>query len=531
MASRIEPPFYPIIYVRGYAGSDSEVEDTVSDPYMGFNLGSTRIRTVWTGDTERLYFESPLVRLMKDHKYQDVYSAGLNRADIDEVPAGDLNARSIIIYRYYDLVSSVFGRGEQVEMEEFGEGLSKLILKVRDRVCVTPEDRAAFKVYLVGHSMGGLVIRCFLQNAAIGKLEAKAMVDKCFTYATPHNGIEIDIIGNVPGFFNYHSVTNFNRDRMRKYLDLPESADSKAKPVNSLNGKFDLDRFFCLIGTNSKDYTVAAGWSARAVGPFSDGLVRMNNAALSGPSGDAQKPTRLAPRAYVHRSHSGYYGIVNSEEGYQNLTRFLFGDVRVDGKLEISDITLPSEVEQKRVTGSKVRASYHFEIVSRVRGAHWDLSRRVANENSTIFRTYGELFPETTQSPIDRAFHDHPQLFTTYLSTKLRVNNRRPSLGFSIDVGVLVPDYEIAGLLWLNNHYAGGYIFRDKINLEAIPPDTDDGGWELRYGFDSNTPNRATKKADSIMKDGALEFRIPIVQKNRPGIDAALVLTATSWNS
>ena len=51
---------------------------------------------------------------------------------------------------------------------------------------------------------------------------------------------------------------------------------------------------------------------------------------------------RNPPRgAYVYRSHSGYYGIVNSEEGYQNLTRFLFGDVRIDGSLEVRDITLP----------------------------------------------------------------------------------------------------------------------------------------------------------------------------------------------
>src|SRR4029077_10067954 len=95
--SQIESPYYPIIYVRGYAGTDSEVEDTVSDPYMGFNLGSTRIRTVWTGETERLYFESPLVRLMKDFEYKDVYSAGLSMAEIDQFEPGDLDPRSIIV--------------------------------------------------------------------------------------------------------------------------------------------------------------------------------------------------------------------------------------------------------------------------------------------------------------------------------------------------------------------------------------------------------------------------------------------------
>jgi hypothetical protein len=32
-----------------------------------------------------------------------------------------------------------------------------------------------------------------------------------------------------------------------------------------------------------------------------------------------------ASRAFVHRSHSGSYGEVNFEEGYQNLRSFLFG--------------------------------------------------------------------------------------------------------------------------------------------------------------------------------------------------------------
>jgi hypothetical protein len=55
---------------------------------------------------------------------------------------------------------------------------------------------------------------------------------------------------------------------------------------------------------------------------------------------------------------------------------------------------------------------------------------------------------------------------------------------------VLVPDYEVDGVLWLNNHCAGGYIFREKINLEAIPSQADDGLWELRYGFEYHTKPR-----------------------------------------
>ena len=72
----IKPPFYPIIYIRGYAGSQAEVEDTVATPYMGFNLGSTKLRQLWDREIVKYIFESPLIRLMKDHAYTDVFKRG-----------------------------------------------------------------------------------------------------------------------------------------------------------------------------------------------------------------------------------------------------------------------------------------------------------------------------------------------------------------------------------------------------------------------------------------------------------------------
>ncbi len=35
--------------------------------------------------------------------------------------------------------------------------------------------------------------------------------------------------------------------------------------------------------------------------------------------------------------------------------------------------------------GKEIRASYHFEVITRVSKAHWDLHRRLVNENSAIF--------------------------------------------------------------------------------------------------------------------------------------------------
>jgi pimeloyl-ACP methyl ester carboxylesterase len=524
----LEPPYYPIIYVRGYAISADEVEETVADPYMGFNAGSSKLRVTWEGKPRRHYFESPVVRLMKDHGYADVYEDGRDIGEGRKVPP-----RSIVIHRYYDAQSTSFGAGEPIPIETFARGLHDLIVRLRDSLDVSDADRAAFKVILVAHSMGGLVVRCFLQNEEVGTAETRGMVDKVFTYATPHNGIEFDIVGNVPGFMTLASIDNFNRQRMKRYLKLPADAPR----ADSLDGKFDPDRFFCLIGTNARDYTAANGWSARMVGPYSDGLVRIENAAVTGPNGDPARPVRLAPRAFVHRSHSGHYGIVNSEDGYQNLQRFLFGDVRVDGVLAVHSLSLPPDVEREKADGKKIRASYNFECVTRVRGADWELSRRLADECSTVFRRYGELFPEKA-IPGDREGHDRPELFTAFLSTRARVNKRRPSLGFSLDLGVLVPEYEVGGVLFLKNHYAGGYLFRAKLNLEAIPPSGEDD-WRLRFGFDSESPNRATKEAEALdgtalgvpAPDGGVQFSIPIRQATRPGIDATLVITARPWNA
>lgn len=510
----LEAPYYPIIYVRGYAGSQSEVEDTVATPYMGLNLGSTKVRQLYTGDVDRHIFESPLVRLMKDHGYHDTYSDGAEIERSDRVPA-----RSVWIYRYYEPVSRELGSGKRPEIEDYATGLLQLIERVRDQVCGVDENdpvitagRAAFRCYLVAHSMGGLVVRCYLQNIArdraltrkiTGRDDYTHPVDKVFTYATPHGGIDFRLIGNVPEFLRLNNVENFNDKRMRDYLALPEG-----KPVTSLGDAFDADRFFCLVGTNHRDYEAARGFSRRAVGPMSDGLVQIKNASVLG-----------APRAFVHRAHSGHYGIVNSEEGYQNLRRFLFGQVRVDGLLDIKNISLPSKVQAQLDNGKDVKASYHIEAVARMRGSRWDLHRRTVGEQAAVHVNWGRI---KQGRPVF--------LLTAFLLDAARVASRRRSLGFSLDLRVMVPEYVIEKKWRPDDHYDGGYIFRDKINLEVTlgsgkPP-------SLKYGMDSRSPNRATR-TDAVTRDlgnGRFEFRIPVKQKARPGIDAELVLRTGPWS-
>ncbi len=521
-------PYHPIIYVRGFAATQGEIEETVADPYMGFNIGSTKSRVAWTGEVRRFFFESPLVRLMSDHGYEDVFVDGDDLVAAERADCA-VPYRSIVIFRYYDVASEDFGHLKGAPpIPYFAAELDKLITRLRDKVCENPKNGVApkdFRVHLVAHSMGGLICRAFLQNAKLGSAAARGAVDKLFTYATPHNGIDMRIVRNVPGWLTFGDVNNFNRDVMADYLAVPKGDDV------SVVTHFPPERVFNLIGTNPRDYAVAGGLSSWAAGDMSDGLVRIGNATTHGPGPDGADVT--SPRAFVHRSHSGHYGIVNSEEGYQNLTRFLFGKLRVDGILDIDDISLPAEVQKSLDDGKSVKASYQFEIAASVRGCQWQMTRREVRENSAIFRTYDELFPgkEGKKRPPDRT--QSPHLFSVFLNPALSVKASK-SVSFAFDLKVLVPDYEVDGVLFLKRHYEGGYILRELILVEAFPDTQALGGWRIKYGYQDINPGKPGVDAQTHALDGAggpgLAFAIPIEQKTRPGLTGTLRIEARPWS-
>ena len=551
-------PYHPIIYIRGFAGSQGEIEDTVGDPYMGFNVGSTKSRQVWDGTMRRYYFESPLVRLkdepiwrrteqdpvLSTDRYDDVY---VNGEDLTAPHPDDgtrplrsditLPYQSIAILRYYDDASADFGDGAAHPIEQFADGLSDLILRLRTLVCrkggkhpTRPDetldngvDEKDFKVYLVAHSMGGLVCRAFLQNRQIGSADARATVDKLFTYATPHNGIDLRVVRNVPGWAALGEATNFNRERMASYLGLPEGTTEVADL-----GDFAPERVFNLVGTNPADYLVAKGLSSWAVGDASDGLVRMDNATTFATVAGQRVES---PRAYANRSHSGQYGIVNSEEGFQNLTRFLFGAVRADGYLDVFDVALPDEVQAAYLKDSNsVRASYRFEIVAALRASQWQLHRRVVRENSAIQRSYDELFPRRADGNRAASTANSPHIFSLFLDpTKSQL--RHQSVAFAFDLAILVPDYEIDGVLWLKKHFEGGYLYRKLIVVEATRDASATAGWRLEYGFQNETPNVASNVAPTTLLGNVLSFAIPVDSPAgaRPSISGQLRIEMRMW--
>ncbi|MGH7233078.1 MAG: esterase/lipase family protein [Nitrospiraceae bacterium] len=520
-------PFHPIIYVRGYAMTRVEIDETTADPFCGFNLGSTTFRAALEKDkpAKKYVFESPVVRLRSDFDYTDVFENGLDIMDpgwTDSIPS-----KSIIIYRYYEQASNLLGSGKTPEIEEFGEGLGNLILRVRDLVCQDSKNNVSlrdFRCYLVAHSMGGLVCRAFLQNPKAGKDIARQCVDKVFTYATPHNGIEVAGI-NVPGWLSANDINNFNRARMSEYLNL-KALYKKTERVDWVPEKaFPSERFFCMVGTNRADYEAAMGISRAFAGHGSDGLVGVDNASVWGIDAKGQTSAPCAT-AYAYRAHSGFFGIVNSEESYQNLIRFLFGDVRVNIWLDIDEIRLPKGVQQKANQGKEVSALYQFEILASPRGMLWYLTRRIAEEDSVACRRHKDVM-NSADKDARRIY-----LSTVFLGKSWRVNPKRPSLAYSVTLGVRVPDYEVERKLWVDEHYEGGYLFRDSVVIELIPPQENGGEWQVTYDWRSDNLGQVSTPLDpKALKKGKVEISIPFQSGTTPGIDGNLRFVASAWNA
>ncbi len=326
--------YLPIIFVRGYAGTQKDVEQTVDDPFYGFNSGSTHIRVDENENPKKFFFESPLLRLMTDHGYQPIVD-NQNVSNQIKRLSGQLH-KTIWIYRFYDISTPSFNSPSVVrqEMEDIARGLKDLIQNVK-------ETTGAGKIYLVAHSMGGLVCRSLIQKIYPETNDAATNhIDKFFTYGTPHGGIVFDVgdglIENLRDTLRLNNSDDFGPQRMYQYLtpkaqpndQLPKGF--KLETLQSIGDAFLPNRVFCIIGTNAHDYEESFGLSRKTVGVKSDGLVQIERAYITG-----------AHRAYIHRSHGGRYGMVNSEEGYQNLQRFLFGDIQI--KLSLRNVELKDQ--------------------------------------------------------------------------------------------------------------------------------------------------------------------------------------------
>jgi PGAP1-like protein len=511
---------HPIIYVRGYAMTRGEIDETTADPFCGFNLGSTAYRATPDKDkpAKKFIFESPVIRLHSDFDYADVFESGLDIMDAEW--EGEISRRSIIIYHYYEQASTLLGRGTTPTIREFASGLSDLILRVKQLVKTGKDNeyqsRDEFKCYLVAHSMGGLVCRAFLQNPALGVQEARDSVAKVFTYATPHNGIEVAGI-NIPSWLSIDDMNNFSREEMAKYLDL-SGLYLLSKRVDWVPADL-AEKFFCMIGTNRADYEVAMGASRTFAGHGSDGLVRIENASVWGVDGSGN-PTGPCATSYAYRSHSGYFGIVNSEESYQSLVRFLFGDLRVDVWCDVTGVTLPEELRDKE----SVDALYQFELLASPRGKRWYLTRRTSEEDSVACCSHRDLTAALHKDTVKPLY-----LSTVFLGSKWKVDTSKASLAYSLTLGVRVPDYEVERRFWFDGHYEGGYLFRDTAIIEITTPQNG-GGWQVMVRWQGGAAGPQAVTPVPALDGRQQLIAIPFASTGQPGVSGNIRLVVTPWN-
>ncbi len=102
---KAEHPYHPIIYVRGFAATQERDRRHGGGPLHGVNIGSTKTRLAWTGEMKRFYFESPLVRLMGDREYEDVFVDG------DDLLAAERSAHPdpLPLHHHLSLLRRSFG--------------------------------------------------------------------------------------------------------------------------------------------------------------------------------------------------------------------------------------------------------------------------------------------------------------------------------------------------------------------------------------------------------------------------------------
>ena len=437
----------PVIYVRGFAGGASGIDQAVDDPFYGFNLGSTHVRVGGQGDPVFYQFESPLLRLVTEHQYQ-LHVEGGQEAYLDSHEDGSIDQASLWIHRFYDTSASTWS----TEPVDFSiESAAKDLLRFVEKVL---RKTGAPRVHLVSHSMGGLICRSLIQRVIPdtygaespgpgGRRLAADFVDRFFTYGTPHGGIEFDV-----GFGLYEALRYtlgmsgadiFGPQRMYEYLtpaasrqpEVPPEWDARAMPDGE---NFPLERVFCVVGTNAKDYQAAHGLSSKVVGPKSDGLVQIQNALVTS-----------ANHAYVHRSHSGRYGLVNSEEGYQNLTRFLFGDVKVTA--DLVDLFLPDDEE----------LTWQAEAQVSIRGLPVLMHEQTAAHHCPIL-----IEKRRPEDPADRPV----PLVTTYLSSQMSRPEQTRSMRYTLHIRVLSLRERKRGFFW-DDHQEQTSDFDDTLIIDV----------------------------------------------------------------
>jgi hypothetical protein len=502
MKYKIEPPYYPIVYVRGYAMTEGEREDTFHDTYYGFAATSVEKRDAPAPDYYRAdLFEGQLIRFMKlgEHAYLDATNTGLE-------DAADNPSRSLWVCRFYD--DDVM-KDKLRDIEQHAEDLRKLVCetiprRLKDCGVDLGPGLKHYKVNLIAHSMGGLVCRTLMQNLLPARSEKPAdWVHRFVTFGTPHKGIEL---GRIPDFMerlllrtaNPYNANIFEEKRMRQYLKLPAGCEPHSLGSENSSYAFPVKRCFCLIGSDYESYNAAQ----HLTGNFSDGLVKQDRAYVVAGKPDAKGKYEKSQKSFwanVHRAHSGRRGIVNSYESFENVHRFLFGDVKAEVYLENVDLGQKAE--------KKTEYFYDIEFALSIRGTPVYLHRRQQNPCENAIR-----YPRADLEKKTVLLH------TLFMNTGLKMDSGHYShfkLEFRINEHAVKK-----GFLW-DKEYPAKTIYSEDLEVRVGDFDTKLPGAEMQYRWLSeggNWQNANKSKAG---------FRIPL--RAAGAVAANFLILAGPW--
>lgn len=501
---KIESPYYPIVYVRGYAMRAAEREETFSDTYYGFSATSVEKRQAPPPQYfEADVFEGQLIRFMKIQEYG--YADSVNRG-LEVFPSNP--SRSLWVSRFYD--QDVF-RDTVRSIEAHADDLYKLVCedipkKLRAVGVDLGDADQDYRVILIAHSMGGLVCRTLIQNLLPHKYgrDPKEVVHRFVTMGSPHRGIDLgripDVIENfLTSRLNPFDANIFQEERMREYLKLPAIYDvhSLGDPGNPKS--FPIKRCLCLIGSDYRSY----GSVKELTGSFSDGLVKQDHAYLvTGPApgeGEEYPVDRTCYWANVHRAHSGTRGIVNSYESYENIERFLFGNTRAD--IFLDHITISTGEP-----GPGDRFFYDFEFLFSIRKSGTYLHRRQQDPCENAIRLERDKIPPRLL------------LHSAFMNSRLRDAGEK----FSHFGGrIRVVEHRVRdGYLW-DHEYPERPIFNESVEVRVGDPDA--GGAlpiDYRWLSDGDAWTPMPRDADGLYR---------VVLRAAGTLSAELVINPGRW--
>ncbi len=329
---KIVAPFYPIVFVRGFAFTNRELKDTFYDPYNGFNKASVNLlkHTRQPYKNVKEYFEGMIIKFMKmeGYNYFDQHNEGIEKLSYPY--------RSLWVCRFYDID---FEFDYSREIQEHAKTLLNLVTKIIPQrltslgVEPAPGD-GHIKVTLIAHSMGGLICRTMMQTLLPNSQD---YIHRLITLGTPHKGIELK--GKLTGGLKLHKdLKKFHPDEIVNYLKLNTKnhlANNRKYEAHSLGivgdqFHYPVKKCMCIIGSDYERNEL----KFIPVNSKSDGLVLQSNAFLvegAKPIDDESEypESSVSHKAIIEKSHTGINGIVNCEASFTIIKNFLFGDTEI----------------------------------------------------------------------------------------------------------------------------------------------------------------------------------------------------------